>query len=123
LLEVLCAVTLLVAPSALGQPLRATVLQVEGATQTWHVTDRDGKIVEVDVPSQSIVDIQTSQEQRPSASGLAGQVTGTVRATVVAVDTLTNRVKVQTQAGQVIELATPAKDRQLGEQITLIVPR
>jgi len=42
---------------------------------------------------------------------------------VVAVDTLTNRVKVQTHAGQVIELATAAKDRQIGEQVTLIVPR
>jgi hypothetical protein len=50
-------------------------------------------------------------------------VTGTVHATVVAVDTLTNRVKVQTQAGQVIELETAAKDHQIGEQVTLIVPR
>src|SRR5262245_3602661 len=91
-LKVLCAVTLLVAPNALGQqPLRATVLQVEGAMQTWHVTDRDGKTVEVDVPSQAMVDIQTSQEERPSASGTSRPVTGTVRATVVAVDTLTNR--------------------------------
>ena len=81
------------------------------------------QIVEVDVPSQSIIDIQTSKEERPGASGTAGQGTGTVLATVVAVDTLTNRVKVQTQAGQVIELDTPAKDRQIGEQVTLIVPR
>ena len=78
---------------------------------------------EVKVPSQSIVDIQTSQEERPGASGTSGQKTGTVLATVVAADTLTNRVKVQTQAGQVIELDTPAKDRQIGEQVTLIVPR
>jgi hypothetical protein len=46
-----------------------------------------------------------------------------LRATVVAVDTLTNRVKVQTQAGQVIELDTSTKDRQIGEQVTLILPR
>jgi hypothetical protein len=39
------------------------------------------------------------------------------------VDTLTNRVKVQTQVGQVIELEIVAKDRQIGEQVTLIVPR
>jgi len=122
-LKVVCAVTLLVAPNALGQqPLRATVLHVEGATQTWHVTDKDGKIVEVEVPSQSIVDIQTSQEQQSRASGTAAPVTGTVQATVVAVDTLTNRVKVQTQAGQVIELATAATDRQIGEQVTLTFP-
>ena len=106
LLGVVFAVTTLVSPSAFGQPqpLRATVVHVEGAKQTWHVTDMHGKIVEVEVPSQSIVDIQTSQEERPGARGTAGPGTGTVLATVVAVDTLTNRVKVQTQAGQVIEL-------------------
>jgi len=123
LLGVVFAVTTLVSPSAFGQPLRATVVHVEGAKQTWHVTDMDGKIVEVEVPSQSIVDIQTSKEERPGASNTLGQVTGTVLATVVTVDRLTNRVKVQTQAGQVIELETPAKDRQIGEQVTLIVPR
>ena len=123
LLGVVFAVIMLVAPSAFGQPLRATVVHVEGAKQTWHVTDMDGKIVEVEVPSRSIVDIQTSKEERPGASGPSAQGTGTVVATVVAVDTLTNRVKVQTQAGQVIELETAAKDRQIGEQVTLIVPR
>ena len=123
LLEVVFVVTTLVAPSAFGQPLRATVLNVEGAERTWHVTDMNGKIVEVEVPSRSIIDIQTSKEERPGASGTSGQMTGTVLATVVAVDTLTNRVKVQTKAGQVVELETSAKDRQIGEQVTLIVPR
>ena len=124
LLGVVVAVILLVAPRAFGQqPLRATVVHVEGAKQTWHVTDMHGKIVEVEVPSQSLVDIQTSQEAQPETSGPAGQGRGTVQATVVAVDTLTNRVKVQTQAGQVIELETSTKDRQIGEQLTLIVPR
>jgi hypothetical protein len=122
LLGVVFAVTMLVSPSAFGQPLRATVVHVEGAAQTWHVTDKDGKIVEVHVPSQSIVDIQITKEEQLGASSTSGQGRGTVRATVVAVDTLTNRVKVQTQAGQVIELATSAKDRQIGEQVTLIVP-
>jgi hypothetical protein len=102
LLGVVFTVTTLVSPSAFGQPLRATVVHVEGAAQTWHVTDRDGKIVEVQVPSRSIIDIQTRKEERPGASGTSGQGTGTVLATVVAVDTLTNRVKVQTQVGQVI---------------------
>jgi hypothetical protein len=125
LLGVVFVVTALVPPSAFGQPqpLRATVVHVEGAAQTWHVTDKDGKIVEVQVPSRSIIDIQTSKEERPGVSGTSGQGAGTVLATVVAVDTLTNRVKVQTQAGQVIELETSAKDRQIGEQVTLIVPR
>jgi hypothetical protein len=123
LLRVVFAVTMLVAPGTFGQPLRATVVHVEGVSDTWHVTDKDGKIVEVHVPAHALIDIQTSQEGRPSASGTSEQVRGTVLATVVAVDTLTNRVKVRTQAGQVIELDTPAKDRQIGEQITLIVPR
>ena len=125
LLGVVFAVTTLVAPSAFGQPqpLRATVVHVEGAKQTWHVTDKDGKIVEVHVPAQSLIDIQTSQEERPGASGTSAQVRGPVPATVVAVDTLTNRVKVQTQAGQVIELDTATTDRQIGEQVTLIIPR
>ena len=123
LLGVVVAVTMLVSPSAFGQPLRATVVHIEGVADTWHVTDKDGKIVEVHVPARSIIDIQTSKEERPSASGTSGQGAGTVQATVVAVDTLTNRVKVQTQVGQVIELETFAKDRQIGEQLTLIVPR
>ena len=123
LLGVVFAVTTLVPPSAFGQPLRATVVHIEGVADTWRVTDKDGKIVEVHVPAQSVIDIKTSKEERPGASGTSGQGAGTVQATVVAVDTLTNRVKVQTQAGQVIELDTAAKDRQIGEQVTLIVPR
>ena len=67
--------------------------------------------------------ILSESQERPGVSGTSGQGTGTVLATVVAVDTLTNRVKVQTQVGQVIELETVAKDRQIGEQVTLIVPR
>ena len=123
LLGVVFAVTMLVGPGTFGQPLRATVVHIEGVSDIWHVTDKDGKIVEVHVPAHALIDIQTSQEGRPGASGPAGQERGTVLATVVAVDTLTNRVKVQTQAGQVIELDTAAKDRQIGEQVTLIVPR
>jgi len=123
LLSLVYAAAMLVAPSAFGQPLRATVVHVQGVPDTWRVMDKDGKIVEVHVPAQSLIDIQTSQEEGPGTSGTSGQVRGTVPATVVAVDTLTNRVKVQTQAGQVIELATSTKDRQIGEQVTLIVPR
>ena len=124
LLSLVCAAAMLLAPSAFGQqPLRATVVHVEGVPDTWHVTDKDGKIVEVHVPAQSLIDIQTRPEAPPGASGTSGQERGTVRATVVAVDTLTNRVKVQTHAGQVIELDTAAKDRQIGEQVTLIIPR
>src|SRR5215471_19587713 len=108
LFGVICAVIMLVVPSAFGQPqpLRATVVHVEGVPDTWRVTDKDGTIVEVHVPAQSLIDIQTSPEAQPGASGPSVQERGTVRATVVAVDTLTNHVKVQTQMGQVIELET-----------------
>ena len=123
LLGVVVAVTMLVSPSAFGQPLRATVVHVEGAPDTWHVRDKDGKIVEVHVPARSLIDIQMGTAEPPGASGTVGQARGTLRATVVAADSLTKRVKVQTQAGQVIELDTAAKDRQIGEQVTLIVPR
>ena len=124
LLSLVCAAAMLLAPSAFGQqPLRATVVHVEGVSDTWHVTDKDGKIVEVHVPARSLIDIQTSTAGQPGASGPSEQVRGTVLATVVAVDTLTNRVKVRTQAGQVIELDTSAKDRQIGDEVTLIVPR
>jgi hypothetical protein len=124
LLSLVCAAALLLAPSAFGQqPLRATVVHVEGVPDIWRVTDMHGKSVEVHVPAQSLIDIQTSQEAQPGASGTSGQERGTVRATVVAVDTLTNRVKVQTHAGQVIELDTATQDRQIGEQVTLIIPR
>ena len=121
LLSIVFAATMLVVPSAFGQPLRATVVQ--GVQDTWRVTDKDGKIVEVHVPAQSLIAIQTTKEERPGASGSSEPVRGTVPATVVAVDTLTNRVKVQTQAGQVIELDTATQDRQIGEQVTLIIPR
>jgi hypothetical protein len=105
-----------------GQPLRATVIHIEGVQDTWRVRDKDGQIVEVHVPAQSVIDIQTRPEEQPEASGTAGQGRGTVPATVVAVDTLTNRVKVQTQAGQVIELDTVTTDLQIGGQVTLIIP-
>ena len=123
LLSMVCAAAMLAAPSAFGQPQRATVVHIEGVHDTWRVTDKDGKIVEVHVPAQSMIDIQTSPEERPDASGPAGQVRGPVPATGGAVDTLTHRVKVQTQAGQVIDLATATADRQIGEQVTLILPR
>jgi hypothetical protein len=99
------------------------VIHIEGVQDTWRVRDKDGQIVEVHVPAQSVIDIQTNPEERPEASGTAGQVRGTVPATVVAVDTLTNRVKVRTQAGQVIELDTATTDLQIGGQVTLIIPR
>ena len=64
LLSMVCAAALLVSPSAFGQPLRATVVHIEGVPDTWRVTDKDGKIVEVHVPAQSLIAIQTTKEER-----------------------------------------------------------
>src|SRR5215510_7671755 len=66
LLSMVCATAMLVASIAYGQqPLRATVVHIEGIPDTWRVTDKDGKIVEVHVPAQSLIDIQTSKEVQP----------------------------------------------------------
>ena len=122
LLGVVFAVTVLVVPGACGQPLRATVVHVEGVGhlarhgQGWQ--DRRGARP------------RTLADRHPDQSGGAaqrhaapGQGTGTVLATVVAVDTLTKRVKVQDTSRASDRTQASAKDRQIGEQVTLIVPR
>jgi hypothetical protein len=63
---------------------------------TYKVEDMGGRVVEVTVPSLSLATIQSKQSD------------GIIAAKVVAVDTLENKVKVVTQAGQIIELAMPA---------------
>ena len=71
---------------------RATIESVEGASTTYRTRDWNGKPVTVRVPSQSAADI----------GGKDGE--GTVRATITAVDTTTNRVRVRTSEGQTIVL-------------------
>jgi hypothetical protein len=93
-----------------GQAPQATVLAVEGATIAYQVEDMGGRVVEVAVPSLSLAAIKSKQSD------------GTIAAKVVAVDTITNKVKVLTQAGQIIELAMPAQDIQIGEQLKLAMP-
>ena len=90
------------------------LVAVEGASTTYRLKDYDGKVVMAIVPAQSSADIQ----------GLSTD--GTVRATLAAVDGSTNRVKVVTQAGQVLILEmTPEalKAMQIGDTFDLIVPR
>jgi hypothetical protein len=72
---------------------RATIESVEGASTTYHTRDWNGKPVTVRVPSQSATDIRGKDAE------------GTVRATITAVDTATNRVKVRTAEGQTIVLS------------------
>jgi hypothetical protein len=79
---------------------------------------KEGHEVEVEVPSQSSVDIHTGKAAEEKVTPTRGRVS----ATVVAVDTVANRIKVETAQGQIIELDLPAKDMNLGETVTLVVP-
>ena len=96
---------------AAGQP-SATIVAIEGASTTYRSIDRHGKVVTVQVPSQSAADIRGADAQ------------GQVHVTVTAIDTTTNQVKVQTPAGQTIVLAMlPASLRsiQIGDPFTFTV--
>ena len=91
----------------------ARLVAVEGASITYRLKDYDGKVVRAVVPAQSTVDIQGRSAD------------GTVRATLAAVDGTTNRVKVVTQADQVLvlEMAPEAlQGMQIGDPCDLIVP-
>ena len=68
------------------QPV-ATIVSVEGATTTYQSQDWNGQTVTVQVPSHASEDIKGRDAQ------------GSVRATVTAIDTTTNRVKVRDARG------------------------
>jgi len=92
----------------------AQLVAVEGASHTYQLIDYDGRVITATVPAQSSTDIQTSSQD------------GTVRATLIAIDMTTNRVKAKTDAGQVLVLAMPHEaltGLQLGDTFTLAVPQ
>jgi hypothetical protein len=71
-------------------------------------------VITTTVPAQSIADIQTNNPD------------GTVHATIVSIDLTTNRVKAQTDAGQVLVLAMAHEDlgsMRIGDIFTLTVPQ
>jgi hypothetical protein len=95
------------------QPV-ATIVSVEGATTTYHSQDWNGQTVTVHVPSHASEDIKGRDAQ------------GIVQATVTAIDTTTNRVKVQTPEGQTIVLdMAPASltSIQVGDPLTFTLPK
>jgi hypothetical protein len=98
-----------------SKPLPAAqLIAVEGAAHTYRLTDYDNRVVTTDVPAQSITDIRTSNPD------------GTVRATIVSIDLTTNRVKAQTDAGQVLVLAMAREELgniKIGDTFTLTVPQ
>jgi hypothetical protein len=114
---------LFVPTGAFAQATRATIVAVEGAETTYQSQDMGGRMVQVEVPSQSLADIRTNSQSSARMSSPPESAGGTVQAHVVAVDTLNNRVKVQTQAGQTIALDMQARDIQIGEPLTLVIPR
>jgi hypothetical protein len=96
-----------------GQPV-ATIVSVEGATTMYQSQDWNGQTVTVQVPSHASEDIKGRDAQ------------GIVRATVSAVDTTTNRVKVHTPEGQTIVLdMSPASltNMQVGDPLTFTLPK
>jgi len=103
----ICAVN-----AAPTQPV-ATIVSVEGATTTYHSQDWNGQTVTVQVPSQSSADIKGRDAQ------------GIVHATVTAVDTTINRVKVHTPEGQTIVLdmsSASLTSMQVGDPFTFTIP-
>ena len=109
----LLAVTSMVfAANEAPDPPAATIVSVEGATTTYHSQDWNGQTVTVQVPSHSSADIKGTDAQ------------GIVHATVTAVDTTTNRVKVHTPEGQTIVLDMPPAaltSMQVGTPLTFTV--
>src|SRR5215475_15969954 len=98
-----------------SKPLPAAqLIRVEGASHTYHLIDYDKRVVTASVPAQSIADIQTSNPD------------GTVHATIVSIDSTTNQVKAQTDAGQVLVLAMAREalgSMKIGDTFTLTVPQ
>ena len=87
-------------------------MAVEGASQTYHLIDRGGRIVTATVPAQSFTDIKTPNPDN------------TVRAVVASIDLTTNRTKVVTDAGQTLVLAMAHQTLaglQVGDAFTLAV--
>ena len=98
-----------------SKPLSAAqLIAVEGASHTYHLIDYDNRVITASAPAQSITDIRTSNPD------------GTVRATIVSIDLTTNRVKAQTDAGQVLVLAMAREalgSMRIGDTFTLTVPQ
>src|SRR5262245_24491552 len=91
----------------------ARLVAVEGASHTYHLIDYDKRVITATVPAQSIADVQTRSPD------------GTVRATIVSMDLTTNRVKAQTDAGQILVLDMAREELgslRIGDTFTLAVP-
>jgi len=91
----------------------AQLVAVEGASHTYRVIDYDHRVIKATVPAQSLTDVQTRNPD------------GTVQATVASLDSTTSRMKVTTDAGQVLVLVMPREEfgnMKIGDTFTLVVP-
>jgi hypothetical protein len=109
----------LIPASTFGQAHSAGVVKVEGATETFQVRDWNGQEVEVNIPSRSLQDIRMGNGGPGTMSRTTARANRTVDATVVSIDGLRNTITVRTQYGQIIVLATPTQDLQVGEKLIL----
>src|SRR4029450_2948888 len=111
--SLLMATSMVFAVNAVPTQPVATIVSVEGATTTYHSQDWNGQTVTVQVPSQASADIKGRDAQ------------GIVHATVTAVDTTINRVKVHTPEGQTIVLdmsSASLRSRQVGAAFPFTIP-
>jgi hypothetical protein len=111
--------------AARGLPT-AAIVSVEDVTTIVQSRDMDGQLVEVEVPTQNYSAIRTNGTTQARLPGARGQNERTVPATVVAIDQPANTVKVRTQQNQLLVLQVPTEtiaSMQMGEKLTLVVPR
>jgi hypothetical protein len=91
----------------------AQLVAVEGMEHTFYLIDYDKRVIKAPVPAQSITDVRSSNPD------------GTVHATITSINSRSNLVKAQTDAGQTLVLAIPHEDiggMKIGDTFTLVVP-
>lgn len=124
---ILClTATLAFAADQTSSPPTAQIVEVQGATKTVQSRDMRGQLVEVAVPSNEVSDVRTGGTSPAGPSAPAGAPGQTVTAKVIGIDLTTNTATVQTQLNQTLRLQLPAStlgSMQMGEQLTLVVPR
>ena len=112
----------LVPLSTFGETRPADLVTVQGASKEFQTRDWDGKLVAVEIPSQSFRDIQTSNGDSRGMRGMTESSDKTVSATVVSMDQRQHIVNVRTQYGQTLTLAMHTAGMQIGETFTLVLP-
>ena len=117
------AISVLTPTLGFAQLSASKIISIEGATIEQAVMSKEGRIVEVSIPSQSIADIQT---ERFAASGQGmREVAATIAAIVPQEATPHSQVTVVTSKGQVITMEIDTmtlKGLQRGDQLILRIP-